>query len=223
MSCSTHWVWRLRLRPPTSGLVGSPHVHSSSWTWSWSKSKLGGSSPRPTRKPKAEEKEKKKKLQLKKKRKPKAESSLAPLPRLPLPRLPLACCLPGGPRQLPVASGSPERRAEGSAGGAAEGEARSQCAASSVRQFSQQRARAARFRWRYSHSYVVRRDGGGELPPPSNPIQVDSASNALSSLFLFLSLSLSLSRSLALSLSLSLFPSARPLSRLGATRKQGQK
>jgi hypothetical protein len=27
--CSTHCVWRLRLRPPTPGLVGSPHVHSS--------------------------------------------------------------------------------------------------------------------------------------------------------------------------------------------------
>jgi hypothetical protein len=23
--CSTHWVWRLWLRPPTPGLVGSPH------------------------------------------------------------------------------------------------------------------------------------------------------------------------------------------------------
>jgi hypothetical protein len=27
--CSTYWVWRLRLRLPTPGLVGSPHVHSS--------------------------------------------------------------------------------------------------------------------------------------------------------------------------------------------------
>jgi hypothetical protein len=26
---STHWVWRFRLRLPTPGLVGSPHVHSS--------------------------------------------------------------------------------------------------------------------------------------------------------------------------------------------------
>jgi hypothetical protein len=25
--CSTYWVWRLRLRLPTPGLVGSPHVH----------------------------------------------------------------------------------------------------------------------------------------------------------------------------------------------------
>jgi hypothetical protein len=27
--CSTYWVWRLRVRLPTPGLVGSPHLHSS--------------------------------------------------------------------------------------------------------------------------------------------------------------------------------------------------
>jgi hypothetical protein len=27
--CSTYWVWRLRLRLPTPGLVGTSHIHSS--------------------------------------------------------------------------------------------------------------------------------------------------------------------------------------------------